>query len=398
MLRFRAYAILLVTLILTACTSSTMTDLLPDVSEMATAVAAGEMATPDPTVVTLPEAGGEMIFDLLVADGRFTTLTTLLMETGLDTLLRDDGAFTFFAPTDDAFARLEAVTTSMQQFTANSSVLERNLLYHLLDDSQSIETLAEFKHNETLLGEPLTVVFNNGHFKANFAQVTEPNWRAENGVIHAVDGVLIKVAWPSSDAPVDMIDGVEEWIPYEENTLLPVNDGEMVPQLLTTDTARESILSLAPLLESEGVTINLARSVRLEEDGEVKYLIPRASPFFFEALEMQEPVIIGVLLVRGAMQNEVSLGAYVIRFVAFDELNWGNDLADANNDVIIDFNEIIVVDADDDDEDSVPTAGLFYGTAFCRVTAVRCFCVPCGPFIRTAFDERAQCQAACSSR
>jgi uncharacterized surface protein with fasciclin (FAS1) repeats len=371
----------------------------PNAAAIATAVAANQLTTPDPSTAPPTEPASEMIFDLLEADGRFTTLTSLLVETGLDTLLRDGGDFTFFAPTDDAFARLEAVTTSMQQFTANPSVLEKNLLYHLIDGSQPIEALAEFKHNETLLGEPITVVFNNGHFKANFTQVIEPNWRAENGVIHAVDGVLAKVAWPPAEAPIDMISGVEEWIPYEEDTLLPVNDGEMVQRLLTTTAARESILTLAPLLESEGVTINLARAVRLEEDGEVKYLIPRATPFFFEALETQQPVIVGVLLVRGAMQNEIPLGAYVIRFVAFDEINWGNDLADANNNPIIDFNEISVVDADDDDDDdSAPTAGLFYGTAFCRVTAIRCFCIPCGPFIRSAFDERAQCQAACSSR
>jgi hypothetical protein len=80
MFRLHAYAILLLALILTACAAPTLPDVSPNAAAIATAVAANQVAAPDPTATPPTEPASEMIFDLLEADGRFTTLTSLLVE------------------------------------------------------------------------------------------------------------------------------------------------------------------------------------------------------------------------------------------------------------------------------------------------------------------------------
>jgi uncharacterized surface protein with fasciclin (FAS1) repeats len=52
-----------------------------------------------PQVVRQPD-----IIDLAMADGRFTTVLAAANRAGLTEVLRGDGPFTIFAPTDSAFA------------------------------------------------------------------------------------------------------------------------------------------------------------------------------------------------------------------------------------------------------------------------------------------------------
>ena len=47
------------------------------------------------------------LVDVAVADGHFKTLATALTAAGLIDTLKGAGPFTVFAPTDDAFAKIE---------------------------------------------------------------------------------------------------------------------------------------------------------------------------------------------------------------------------------------------------------------------------------------------------
>jgi uncharacterized surface protein with fasciclin (FAS1) repeats len=76
-------------------------------------------------VVTLPS-----IAEIAVEDGRFTTLVAALDAAGLVETLSSDGAFTVFAPTDDAFAALPAGT--VEGLLENIPALTDVLLYHVV--------------------------------------------------------------------------------------------------------------------------------------------------------------------------------------------------------------------------------------------------------------------------
>ena len=80
-------------------------------------------------VLIPPAARGEPtlnIVDTAVADGNFTTLVATLQATGLDATLADEtSTFTVFAPTDDAFAIIDAATIDL--LLANTDVLSEIL-------------------------------------------------------------------------------------------------------------------------------------------------------------------------------------------------------------------------------------------------------------------------------
>ena len=60
----------------------------------------------DDNVNQTPAGETRNVVEIAVDDGRFTTLVTALQAAELDDDLQNDGPFTVFAPTDDAFAAL----------------------------------------------------------------------------------------------------------------------------------------------------------------------------------------------------------------------------------------------------------------------------------------------------
>src|ERR1700739_2420722 len=66
-------------------------------------------------VSAMPAAAGSAqkdIVDTAVAAGTFNTLATALQAAGLADTLKGKGPFTVFAPTDEAFSKLSAGTSS----------------------------------------------------------------------------------------------------------------------------------------------------------------------------------------------------------------------------------------------------------------------------------------------
>ena len=64
-------------------------------------------STPVPTAPPPTEVPAPDIVDTAVAAGTFTTLAAALESAGLVETLKGEGPFTVFAPTDEAFAKLD---------------------------------------------------------------------------------------------------------------------------------------------------------------------------------------------------------------------------------------------------------------------------------------------------
>jgi len=151
------------------------------------------------------EAG--TVVDVAIADGNFTTLVTALQATGLDAVLdNEDGSFTVLAPTDDAFADLGADT--INALLADPDTLSDILLYHVVSDSEIDSTAAVAAAGTQLTvanGDTVAVSYVNPTLYINTAEVTFTDIQADNGVIHAIDTVLI----PPSEAPTPTLNIVE---------------------------------------------------------------------------------------------------------------------------------------------------------------------------------------------
>jgi len=125
------------------------------------------------------------IVDIAVSDENLSTLVSALGQAELVETLQGEGPFTVFAPTNDAFAMLDALP--------EGDALKEVLLYHVASGEFDAESLLEKGTITTIQGEEVTVrqnaqgeVILNDHVK-----VTTANIKASNGIIHVIDAVLI---------------------------------------------------------------------------------------------------------------------------------------------------------------------------------------------------------------
>ena len=128
---------------------------------------------------------------VLTEDGRFTILLSLLDSANLDIDLDNPAqSYTIFAPTDDAFAKLSE--EQMDNLMSDPDTLEAILSYHLIGDELGINQIATDDYIPTLEGRPLIITTNsNQQVLVNGEQLASFNTVAANGVIHAVDTVLM---------------------------------------------------------------------------------------------------------------------------------------------------------------------------------------------------------------
>merc|ERR1712056_2900 len=101
---------------------------------------------------------------------------------------------TVFAPTDDAFtALLQALNTTKDELLARTD-LATILQYHVINGQVLSSDLAATQDVTTLTGDPLTVTKDGTTVMAGDATVVIADVLCSNGVIHAIDAVLLPPA------------------------------------------------------------------------------------------------------------------------------------------------------------------------------------------------------------
>jgi len=128
------------------------------------------------------------IVQTAVSAGSFTTLVTAVDAAGLATTLANDGPFTVFAPTDNAFAALPMGT--IDALLQDPQALSQVLLYHVVAGEVFAADVVNLTTATTLEGSALVIDASNG-VKINDATVVQADVRASNGVIHVIDKVLL---------------------------------------------------------------------------------------------------------------------------------------------------------------------------------------------------------------
>lgn len=128
------------------------------------------------------------VMDIIENSDDHTILTVALANTGLDEVLRGQGSFTVFAPTDIALITLPA---DLLFIFDDSSILKQLLLYHVVDSEARSTDLSNGQTIRTVLGQDIVVTINNDGIFINNAKVTISDIIADNGVVHVLDAVLI---------------------------------------------------------------------------------------------------------------------------------------------------------------------------------------------------------------
>ncbi|MBW4677307.1 MAG: fasciclin domain-containing protein [Desmonostoc geniculatum HA4340-LM1] len=135
---------------------------------------------------------GNDIVSLAASSNSFTTLTSLLKTAGLAETLQQAGPYTVFAPTNDAFAALPAATLEQLQQPQNREALVKILSYHVVSGAVTASQLSNGEL-KTIEERPVNIQIDraNNQVAVNNARVIQADVPASNGVIHAINQVLI---------------------------------------------------------------------------------------------------------------------------------------------------------------------------------------------------------------
>lgn len=136
-----------------------------------------------------PNPDGDVI-DVAAATGQFTRFLGLIEQAGYAETLRGEGPFTLFAPTDEAFRRMEAREIERLQTPQAHDELLALLAYHVAPARLTAETIGErVRRIEAANGYDLEVDGRDG-LRVNGELVVMRDIQATNGVIQGVNTVL----------------------------------------------------------------------------------------------------------------------------------------------------------------------------------------------------------------
>lgn len=141
-----------------------------------------------------PTVGGETanatLDQVMANDSSFSTLNSAIRAAGLESSLSGPGPYTVFAPTNEAFAALPAGTLDQLLLPENKTKLQQVLSYHVVPGNISSAAITPGQI-DTVGGAPVNLNTTAGEVTVEDAKVVEADIPASNGVIHAIDQVLL---------------------------------------------------------------------------------------------------------------------------------------------------------------------------------------------------------------
>ncbi|MCA0133698.1 fasciclin domain-containing protein [Winogradskyella alexanderae] len=143
------------------------------------------------------------IVDAAVSNENFSTLVAALKAADLVGALQGDGPFTVFAPTNDAFAKIDQDALANLLKPENKKALTNILTYHVIPANlMASDVVAALKKGngkvevKALNGTVLTVMQKDGKIwlkdqAGNYSEITATDVKGSNGVIHVIDTVVM---------------------------------------------------------------------------------------------------------------------------------------------------------------------------------------------------------------
>ncbi|KAK5896455.1 hypothetical protein CesoFtcFv8_009614 [Champsocephalus esox] len=145
------------------------------------------------------------VMDVLKADDRFSVLVGAVQTAGLTELLNQQGALTFFAPTNEAFSALPPPDRS--RLLRDPQQLSSVLRLHLGEGLLVSGGVSSHTRLKPLQGGWLELGVRNSTVYVNRVPVAAADLMATNGVVHAVNTIIkpmpSKVDREQSDGPAD---------------------------------------------------------------------------------------------------------------------------------------------------------------------------------------------------
>lgn len=146
------------------------------------------------------------VVDVAAGNKDFSTLVTAVKAADLAEVLSGtpaSGGWTVFAPTNEAFAKIDKNTLNTLLQPENKKTLANILTYHVVPSQiMASDVVAALKKNdgkievEAVNGDVLTVMSKDGKIwikdaKGNYSEIVATDVKGSNGVIHVIDTVVM---------------------------------------------------------------------------------------------------------------------------------------------------------------------------------------------------------------
>ncbi len=155
-------------------------------------LAALVIAAPAATAAPARETASPSIAAVATKTPQLSTLLSLVKKAGLAGTLSNPGAYTVFAPTNAAFAKVPKAT--LNALAKNPAALKRVLLYHVVAGKVPAAKVMTLRSAKTLAGPTVRIRVTGKTVRVNDARVAKADVVASNGVVHVIDRVLIPPA------------------------------------------------------------------------------------------------------------------------------------------------------------------------------------------------------------
>lgn len=207
------------------------------------------------------------IVDVATGNEDFSTLVSLVEAAGLVDTLNGEGPYTVFAPSNAAF---EAVPQAVLDYlVANPDLLTTVLTYHVVDGNVMSADLSEGEIATLDMGNTVDVFVRESGVSINNARVVTADIEASNGVIHAVDTLLLP---PISLPEIDPLAVTGNIVSAGSSTVFPVTERmadlfnqDGYPDTITVDSigSGAGLERFCPNAETD--IANASRPIRQEE-------------------------------------------------------------------------------------------------------------------------------------
>ncbi|NKN33735.1 fasciclin domain-containing protein [Marichromatium bheemlicum] len=132
-------------------------------------------------------AANKSINDITQGSGVFTKLQAAIEAAGAEAMLSEEGPYTVFAPSNEAFSRIPA--DQLQALLSDKERLNQVIAAHVVPGRLSPTELMQMESAPTLSGDRIAISVP-GMIKVGEATVSQ-SIAARNGVVHVIDRVLL---------------------------------------------------------------------------------------------------------------------------------------------------------------------------------------------------------------
>lgn len=141
--------------------------------------------------VNICSAQQKTIVQTAIDAGNFNTLVTAVKAAGLVDTLNGHQQFTVFAPTDEAFSKVDANTLQSLLQPENKDKLTGVLTYHVVPGRVTAKDAYDLRSTTTVNGQRLPLDFQGEGLKVANANIVVTDIQCTNGVIHVIDAVML---------------------------------------------------------------------------------------------------------------------------------------------------------------------------------------------------------------